>query len=49
MFLGHQWDTTVIGTQTDTNTTMTQQQSNGVFCAIRAEMLQAGEVSEEWS
>jgi hypothetical protein len=34
-----------VGILTDTNATMAQQQTNGVFCAVYAEMLQAGQVS----
>jgi hypothetical protein len=36
-----------VGTPTDTNATMTQQQRDGVFCAIRTEILQAGRDNEE--
>jgi hypothetical protein len=32
-----------MGTPTDMNTTIALQQRNGVFCAVRADMLQAGQ------
>jgi hypothetical protein len=42
------------GTPTDTNAAVTQQQRNGVFCVVRAETLQAGQVESgvlfsQWS
>jgi hypothetical protein len=33
-----------VGTPRDMNATIAQQQRNGVFCAVRAEMLKAGQV-----
>jgi hypothetical protein len=38
-FPWQQWDTTIMGTPIDMNTTMAQQYRNDVFCAVHAEML----------
>jgi hypothetical protein len=35
-----------VGIPTDANATMDKQQKNGVFCAVRAEMLQAGQLEQ---
>jgi hypothetical protein len=48
MAVARQWLSSVhVGISIDTNGTIAQQQRNGVFCAVCAEMLKAGQLSEE--